>query len=96
MCGLLHLMYLDSWTLHECIACPHFQHFLHYRIPRFIFALQTIVIKLSTIKHLLIKPFTLVPLYVSQMSSHMIAMSDLEDFFFLLTIYYTVRIGRPW
>ena len=67
-------MHLDPWTLYEYVICPYFQHFLHCETPGFIFALQTIAIKLLTLKHLLIKPFALVLLCIFQMS-----MSDLED-----------------
>ena len=60
--GPLHLTHLNSWILHEKVAWPHFQQFLHCRTPGFMLDSQMVVIYLPTLKHLLISILALLPL----------------------------------
>jgi len=59
--------------------CPHFQQFLHYGIPGFIFAPYTIAMKLPTLKYQLIINLALEPFCISQISIQMMAMSDFGE-----------------
>ena len=77
--GPLHLTHFDPWILHKNVTWPHFQQFLHWGTPGFMFASQIVAICLLTLKHLLISIFALLPLWTSQMSIYTIDMSDLGD-----------------
>jgi len=77
--GLLHFTHLAPWMRHIPAVCPYFQQFLHCRIPGFMLAQWTMVIKLSTLKCLLIIFLALDPFCVSQMSIQIIAILDLDE-----------------
>ena len=92
----LYLIHLDPWILYVNIAYLHFKQFLHYKISRFIFVLQTIVIKLPTLKHLLISPFALLPLCVFQISSQMMAMSNFGNILITLGLEAINMLLKIW
>ena len=83
-CGPLYLTYLESYTLQEWVEWHHFQHFLHCGTPRFMFVPRIVAIKLPILKYLLISSLVFVLLWESQISSYMIAMSNLEDTLIIL------------
>ena len=66
----------QSWILHEKVAWPHLQQFLHWSTPRFILASRIVVIYPPKLKHQLIRYLAFFLLWKSQMSIHMINMSD--------------------
>jgi len=77
LCGSLHLTYLEPWILHENVECPYFQQFLHCSTLGFILVPWIVAMYLPTLKHWLMRPLVLLPLWTSQMSIQMIDISDL-------------------
>ena len=92
----LHLTYLDPWILQNPIACPHFQQFLHCGTPRFIFAPQIVVIKLSTLKHLLIRLLAFALLWTSQMLIQTMDMSYLGETLMTLSFDAKMILLKMW
>ena len=84
ICRPLHFTHFDLWTLYDYILCPHFQHFLYCGTLEFLSTSQIIAIKLLKLKYLLINPLALELLCKSQMSSHMMVISDFGDILIIL------------
>ena len=78
-CGLLHWIHLASWIQHIPTVWLHFQQFLHWGTPRFIFAPHTVAMKLLMLKHLLMIFLAFDPLWVFQISIQMMNMLDLGE-----------------
>ena len=74
--GPLHLTHLKPWILHEKVACSHFQQFLHWGTPGFMFAPWMVAMYFPMLKHLLMSILALVPLWMSHILIHTIDMSD--------------------
>ena len=92
----LHLIHFDPWILHEKVMWPHFQQFLYWGTPRFMFAPWIVIIYLLTLKHLLISILALLPLWTSQMSIHTIDMSDLGDILITLGLDTKDMLSKIW
>ena len=89
-------MHLAPWILHKKVTWPHFQQFLHWEMPRFIFAPWIVTIYLPTLKHLLISILALLPLCTSHISIQTIAMSDLRDTLITLGLDTKVMLLKIW
>ena len=87
--GLLHLTHFAPWILHDKVAWPHFQQFLQSGMPEFMFAPLMVVMKFSTLKHLLMSIFAFLPLWTSQMSIQTKAISDFREI--LITLGFKAR-----
>ena len=96
LCSLLHLTYLDSWILHENVACSHFQQFLHCGTPGFILASLIIAIYLLTLKHWLINPLALLLLWTSQISIQIINMSNFSNTLMTQSLETKVILSKIW
>ena len=92
----LHFTHFKPWILQEKVEWPHFQQFLHWGIPVFVLAILTVVIYLPTLKHLLIRPLALTPLWAFQMLIHTIAISDLGDTLITLGLKARVVLSKIW
>ena len=77
--GPLHLTHLKPCILYEKVACPHFQQFLHWGTPGFMFAPQMVAMYFPMLKHLLMSILALVPLWTSHISIHTMDMLDLGE-----------------
>ena len=67
------------WEWQLSVKCPHFQQFLHWETPGFMFVPQIVTINHPTLNHWLMMFFTQEPLWKSQISTHTTALSDLGD-----------------
>jgi len=94
--GLLHLMYLDLWILHTPAVWPHFQQFLHYSIPEFMFTPQIVAMKLPTLNLLLMRLLALVLLCISHISIHTMDMSDLGETLITLGLEARIMLLKMW
>ena len=92
----LHLMHFVPWILHEKVTWSHFQQFLHWGTPGFMFASQIVTIYLLTLKYLLTSVLALLPLWTSQMSIHTIDMSDLGDTLITLGLDAKEMLSKIW
>ena len=75
---------------------PYLQQFLHWRIFRFILVPLIVTMKLPTLKHLLMSPFTLLPLLTFQILIHMIAISDLDKILMIWGLETNVMLLKMW
>jgi len=66
--GPLHLTHLDPCILHEKVKWPYLQQFSHWGILGLALAPLMVAMNLPTLKHLLIRFFAFIPLWVSHMS----------------------------
>ena len=78
------------------MLCSHFQQFLHWEMSRFIFTLQIVAMCLPILKHLLISILPFFPLWVSQTSIQMTAMSNLGEAFITPSFNTSVRSLKMW
>ena len=74
----------------------HFQQFLYWDTPEFIFAPQIVIMWFPTLKHLLISPFILLSLWMSHMSNQMIAMSDWRKTLMIWGFKVTTILLKIW
>jgi len=96
LCSLLHLTHLNSWILHENVVYSHFQQLLHCGTPGFMLPPLIVVIYLSILKHWLIKPLALLPLWTSQMSILWIDMSDFGNTLMTCGLEASVILSKIW
>ena len=94
--GPLHLTYLDPWILQKKVVWPYFQQFLYWGMPRFILAPLMIAIYLLMLKHQFIKHLALLPLWTSQMSIHIIDMSNLGNILITLGLDTNLMLSKIW
>ena len=66
--GPLHLIHLEPWIQQDIVTCPYHQQFLHWGTPEFMLAPRMVAIYFSMLKHLLIKPLALLPLWTFYIS----------------------------
>jgi len=79
--GPPHFWHFVQWALHEKVVWPHFQQLWHCGIPGFILVPLNMAIYLPKLNEWLISVLALEPFCESQMSTHMMAMSDFGDAF---------------
>jgi len=84
LCGLLHFWHLDPWALQEKVKWPHFQQLWHWGTPGFMFVALMVAMYLLKLKEWLISNLALEPLWESQISNQIIAMSDLGEALMIL------------
>ena len=77
-------MHLAPWILQTPAKCSHFQQFLHYNTPGFIFAPWTVAMKLPILNHLLMRLLVLEPLWEFYILIQIMDMSDLGDTLIIL------------
>ena len=94
--GPLHLTYLAPWIQHTNVEWPHFQQFLHWGTPGFIFAPLIVVMLLPTLKHLLMRSFAFWPLCTSQMLIQTMAISDLGETLMTLSLDAREMLSKIW
>ena len=94
--GSLHLTHLDPYIRQTPAVWPHFQQFLYCGTPGFIFAPQTVVMKLPMLNLQLITFLALVSFCVPQMSIHMMAMSYLGDTLMMCDLEARTMLLNKW
>ena len=94
--GPLHLTHFNSWILQEKVECPHLQQFLHWGTPGL--ALVPLIVAMNdlTLKHLLIKSLAFMPLCVSHILIHTMAMSDFGKTLMTLGFDTRVMLLKMW
>ena len=95
-CEPLHLTYLDPWIWHIPAECSHFQQFLHYGTPGFIFAPYTVAMKLPMLNCLLMIDFAVELFCMSQISIQMIVISDFGDTLIILGLEVRMISLKIW
>ena len=75
----LYFWHRDPWALQEKVEWPHFQQLWHWGTPGFMLVALTVAIYQSKLKEWLINSLALEPFWVSYISNHMIAISNLEN-----------------
>ena len=78
------------------VEWPHFQQFLYCSMPGFMLMPWIITIKLPILNLLLMRHLALDPLWVSQMSTQIIDMSDLEDTLIILSFDTNTTSLKIW
>ena len=74
---LLYFWHLDPYFWYLNVVCLYFQQFLHWGTPGFMLVSLIVAICWLILKHLFMNIFTFVPFWKSQISTYMIAMSNL-------------------
>ena len=92
----LHLMHLAPWIRHANVEWPHFQQFLHWGTPRFIFAPLIVAMLLPMLKHLLMRSFVFWLLCTSQMLIQTMAISDLGETLITLGLDAREMLSKIW
>ena len=90
------MTHFDSCAWHENVTCSHFQQFLYWEMPGFIFAPQIIAMWFPMLKHLLMSPFALLLLWTSQISNYIITISNLGNTLIILSFKTTVILLKMW
>ena len=94
--GPLHLTHFEPWILHEKVACPHFQQFLHWETLGFMFTPQMVMMYFPTLKHRLMSILALLPLWTSHMLTHTMNILDLGDTLMIRGLKASEMLSKIW